>query len=183
MRLQNDICSVDITVDSTYTIDSADNKHYDLVLNPDDYYHNDFSNTLAIAIDIFAKTFNIALIGSFYSYDTDCAVIDGDILTVMQNNTITQLNVLNGEMTLHKHFECFGCNFGLYKVKLGYVVYGEIQILMLDQNFEVKWRFSGKDIFVSCSGKTPFKLCENSIRLYDFNDEYYEIDYNGNNIR
>lgn len=177
MKLKNNICDVSIIVDSTYTINSADNKHYDFVLNPDNYHRNDFSKTLSITINIFGETFNTALIGSFYSYDVDCAVIDEELLTIMQNDTITQLNVLSGTMVFHKCFECFGCNFGLYKVKFGYIVHGEIEILMLNENFEVEWKFSGNDIFVS------IELCHNVIKLYDYNDKYYEIDYNGNLIK
>ena len=101
----------------------------------------------------------------------------------MQKDTITQLNVLNCTLVTHKRFECFGCNIGLYKIKSGYIVHGEIDILMLNENFEVVWSFSGKDIFISYSDKASFELCESSIKLYDCNDEYYEIDFNGNTIR
>lgn len=183
MELKNNICDVNITIDSTYTVNSADNKYYDFVLNPAEYRRNDFSKTLSITIELVSKTFDIALIGSFYSYDFNCAVIEEELLTIMQNDTITQINILSGTIVFHKRFECVGCNFGLYKVKLGYVIHGEIEILMLNENFEVKWIFSGRDIFVSISDKIPFELCADSIKLYDYNDEYYEIDYNGNLIK
>ena len=67
------------------------------------------------------------------------------------------------------------------KLKKGYIIYGEIEITMLDFNFEKQWSFSGKDIFASISGKEPFKILENSICLYDFEDNYYEIDFDENN--
>ena len=50
------------------------------------------------------------------------------------------------------------------------------------KDFHTKWKFSGRDIFVSASGKKSFELCEDRIKLYDFNDDYYEIDLNGNEI-
>ena len=50
---------------------------------------------------------------------------------------------------------------------------------MLDFDFNKKWSFSGKDIFVSMSDKKPFELCENSIKLYDFEENFYEIDFSG----
>lgn len=37
---------------------------------------------------------------------------------------------------LYKEFECFGCTFGLHRVANGYVIYGEIEIVMLDLNFD-----------------------------------------------
>lgn len=54
---------------------------------------------------------------------------------------------------------------------------------MLDFNFAKKWSFSGKDIFVSLTEKNCFEPKENSICLYDFEDHYYEIDYNGKLIQ
>ena len=44
------------------------------------------------------------------------------------------------------------------------------------------WKLSGLDIFVSVSVMNAFELCEDSIKLYDFEDNFYEIDYDGNKI-
>ena len=83
-------CHIEIKVDETYTIGSADNHHYDVTLNPGHYGHNDFSKTLSIHINLGSREFQIALIGPFYSYDSDCAVLENDILTILQDNMITQ---------------------------------------------------------------------------------------------
>ena len=181
MILQNEICHIEIKVDETYTIGSADNHHYDVTLNPGHYGHNDFSKTLSIHINLGSREFQIALIGPFYSYDSDCAVLENDILTILQDNMITQIRITNDSIILNNMLDCFGCNFAIYKVKKGYIIYGEIEITMLDFNFEKQWSFSGKDIFASISGKEPFKILENSICLYDFEDNYYEIDFDENN--
>ena len=37
MILQNEICHIEINIDEAYTVDSADNRHYDVTLNPGDY--------------------------------------------------------------------------------------------------------------------------------------------------
>lgn len=180
--MQNDICTVTISIDEIYTIDSTDNQHYDLVLNPEGLKSNDMYKVLSIQIDLYQKVISIALIGDYYTYDTDCAVLEEVFLTILQNDAVARLNVNNGSMILFKKFDCFGCNFGIYKVKSGYIIYGEIEITMLDFDFNKKWSFSGRDIFVSVSGKESFKLCENSIKLYDFEDNFYEIDFMGNLI-
>ena len=72
-----------------------------------------------------------------------------------------------------------GSTFGLYEASQGYIVHGELDILMLDSNFELLWDFSGRDIFVSVTGKTAFILTDTTIQLFDFEDNYYEIDLNG----
>lgn len=182
MIVENEICRVEIKTDETYTVDSADNRHYDVILNPDHYKHNDVCKTLSICVDLFYSKFCLALIGPFYTYDSDCAVLDGDVLTVLQDNRITEINVTDGSILRHIKFDCFGCNFAIYKVPKGYLIYGEIEILMLDFDFNKSWSFSGKDIFVSISGKEPFKLLDTSICLYDFEDNYYKLDLDGNLI-
>lgn len=179
MELQNDNCNIKISVDETYTVGSSDNRHYDFVINPQQSKHNDFYKVLSITIDLFYTEFCIALVGDYYSYESDCAILESEILTVLQNDTITQINIIDGSQLLFKTFDCFGCNFGIYKVQQGYLLYGEIEITMLDFDFNEKWKFSGKDIFVSITGKTAFELCENSIKLYDFEDNFYEIDFDG----
>lgn len=182
MNLESNECNIEIKVDETYTVDSADNRYYDIVLNPCHYKRSDVATTLSIHIDLFSRDFYIALIGPFYAYDSDCAVLDRTTLTILQHNTITQINVVNGSIIRHIEFESFGCNYGIYKVEKGYIIYGELEITMLDFDFVKKWTFRGKDIFASISGKNPFELGETSICLYDFEDNYYEIDYDGNPI-
>ena len=179
MILQNDICDVNISIDTTYTVESTDNKPYDLVINPRHLKHSDMYKVFAVQINLHSKTISIALIGDFYSYDKDCAVLEDKILTILLNDTIVQLKINDGTMINFKKFDCFGCNYGIYRVQNGYIVYGEMEITMLDFDFNKKWSFSGKDIFVFMSDKKPFELCENSIKLYDFEENFYEIDFSG----
>ena len=120
---------------------------------------------------------------SLNSYDTNCAVLDGNVLTIMQDNTISQVSVKDGALLLHKEFECWGCTFGLYHVSKGYVVYGEEEILMLDEDFHKLWGFTSRDIFVSCTRGEAFEVDERSIRVYNWFDDYYELDFSGKVIR
>ena len=53
---------------------------------------------------------------------------------------------------------------------------------MIDNNLNELWNFCGKDIFVSISGKNPFEICNDRIKLYDFEDNYYEINFDGKQI-
>lgn len=101
-------------------------------------------NVFSVQIDLFSKTISIALIGSLYSSDKDCAVLEDKTLTILQNDSIVQLNVNDGTMINFKEFDCFGCNYGIYRIQNGYIVYGEIDIIMLDFEFNKKWEFSGK---------------------------------------
>lgn len=182
MVLQNEIARIDISTDETYSIGSAGNRHYDAVLNPAGYRRSNLSKTFSIHIDLYSKEFQIALIGSFYSLDSDCAVLEDDILTILQDDTITQIKITDASLVRHIALDCFGCNFAIYKVEKGYLIHGEIEITMLDFDFTKQWSFSGSDIFSSISGKKSFTIRGNSICLYDFDDNYYEIDFDGKKI-
>ena len=95
---------------------------------------------------------------------------------------ITQIKITDACIIRHVVLDCLGCNFAIYKVEKGYIIYGEIEITMLDLDFKKQWSFSGKDIFVSISNREPFTIRENLICLYDFENNYYEIDFNGKQI-
>ena len=43
---------------------------------------------------------------------------------------------------------------------------------MLNNKLETLWLFSGRDIFVSVSGKNPFEIKADRICLFDFEDNY-----------
>ena len=182
MFLENEKCCIEIKIDECYTIDSTDNRYYDIVLNPCHYNRNDLWKTFSIHVNLFKHEFYIALIGPFYAYDSNCAILDNETLTVLQDNMITQIRITDGTMLRYIKFDCFGCNFAIYKVEKGYIIYGEIEITMLDFDFIKKWSFSGKDIFVSITNKHSFEIQRNVICLYDFKDNYYKIDFEGNQV-
>ena len=54
---------------------------------------------------------------------------------------------------------------------------------MLDKSFNLIWQFWGKDIFASSIRKETFILCENSIKLYDFDNNFYELDFDGKIVK
>lgn len=180
MHLENELCSIDITIDPVYTLSSSGNKQYDLEWNPENLHgDHDHNTTFAIQISSPTRVLNIALVGDLNSYDTNCAVLDGNVLTVMQDNTISQISTENGGLLLHKEFACQGCTFGLYRVSKGYVIYGEEEILMLNQEFDKLWGFTSRDIFVSCTRGEAFAVDECSIRVYNWFDDYFELDFTG----
>jgi len=179
MVLENEKCRIKIEIDKTYTINSADNRYYDLTLNPGQYGRNDDTTTFSIDIDLCSKRFSVALIGDFFSYDLDCAILEGDTLTVLQGNIVIQISIYDGSVIRCQRLDCFGCNFAIYRAPNGYVIYGETEITMLGFDLSKKWSFGGADIFASVSGKDPFKMFEDCICLYDFEDNFYKIDYDG----
>lgn len=183
MVLENELCRVEINTDPCYTVASADNGHYDVILNPCNYRKSDMSKTLSIHVSLPEREYRIALTGSFFSDDRNCAVLDGETLTVLQDKALTQIAIAEGTVLRHTQVDCYGCNFEIHRVENGYIVYGEVEITMLDLELIKKWSFSGRDIFVSVTGKQAFEIRNDTICLYDFEDNYYEIDFSGKLLR
>ena len=175
---QNDKNYVEITLDETYTIDSTDNKRYDYVLNPSNIRRGDMYKVLHLSVKG-DQNAEIALIGDYYTYPEDCAILEDDILTVLQNDYITQIDLKSVQIIAGYELDVFGTTFSIYRMSDGYLIYGEIEIIKLDNEFNVVWKFSGRDIFVSVTEKNAFELTDHSIKLYDFEDNFYEIDFDG----
>ena len=182
MQLKNEICEVLVKLDSTYKIDSRDNiENSNIVLNPNSY--KEFYSILRLKIHLTNKNLDIILVGESPSYDEECAILEKNILTILTNNEVTQIDVTNGNIVNNLKFPCKDCTFSIHKLDNNrFIIYGEQYIRMIDNNLNELWNFSGKDIFVSISGKNPFEICNDRIKLYDFEDNYYEINFDGKQI-
>lgn len=179
MILQNQYFHVKVE-EAHMNIDCLKNKiKCSHILDPKNLLQQSFYKVLLITVVLQDKNLQIALIGDGYSVSKQCAVLEDTVLTVLQNDMIVQLDVTNGSLVKHKDLEWFGCNFELHKLENDYLIYGEECIVRLDHELKEKWRFSGKDIFVSASGKQSFELGHDSIKLYDFQDNFYELDFSG----
>ena len=182
MELEEGFCRVVITEDSTYTIGSAEIRYYNAVLNTAGYGRGDGTTTLCIDIDLLIEQLRVALIGSYHTCVSQCAVLEGETLTVLQNKRVTQLRVTDGALLRSVDIGGLGCYDAIYQVDQAYLICGEIEITMLDAGLNRLWNFSGADIFASVTGRNPVELRERSIVLYDFADNRYELDYDGNAI-
>ena len=164
-----------IQEDQTFTIDSTDNIAYQYIFNPYQYTKNDKIKVFQIDIQNQQKNIRIALIGSFYSYMQDCAILEEEVLIVLMNHVISKISLHTFQLVQSKLLKQFGTYFSIYKYKNGYVIYGEIDIVGLDTDLNIIWTYSGKDIFVTQSGEEAFKICGDTIYLIDWNGEKYQI--------
>lgn len=91
MILKNALCEIHITSDSTYSVRSADNRHYDFEYNPGEYTRGDWYDAFSIHIDLFYKEYDIALVGEDPSRaDTVICKLRTLILSVQPHNLVTQ---------------------------------------------------------------------------------------------
>ena len=72
--------------------------------------------------------------------------------------------------------------FEFYNLENDILLRGELQIHRIDFNGEIKWSYSGADIWVNIEGKPEVTILEDKIKLIDFNHDEYVIDFNGISI-
>ena len=181
--LENDLCRIELAVDETYATEADFNSKFDIVLNPHNRLQDEYSKAYAINVKLRDREYTFALIGDYNCWDTNCAVIEDNILTILQGWEITQFNVKSVQITRSVVLDTMAPNFEIHKTDHGYLIYGETDITMLNDKLEAMWSFTGRDIFVSISSKKPFEIKADRICLYDFEDNYYELDFHGNVIR
>lgn len=179
MEINKHPFSVWIYEDEKFDINSSSHKKYDYIYNPNHYTDADYINTFSILIKFKNQETRIALVGDLHSSVEECAIITKNQLLILQNDTLSVIDMESGQLLRFIEIETFGCNFSIHPIETGYIVYGEIEIIKLTFDFDVEWRFSARDIFVSIHGKKAFELCCDRIKLYDFQDNYYEIDLSG----
>lgn len=184
MQLKNLQYSIDIEIDNTFTLESTDNRPYDYIFNPEALTRNDYTKVFSIRISKGCdEPTNIALIGSFYSFPEDCAILKDNHLTVLMDSTITVIDLITLSIIRHKIFSDFGTYFSIYSFDNGYIVYGELDIVKLDITLQIEWTFSGADIFVLPDESIiPFNINGDTIELRDWEGKYYYLDKYGNKI-
>lgn len=182
MYLFNDKWEVDIS-EVNYNPDSVDN-----TVQPDIYVRicDDYSKTLLLNITDIAHTIEkkILLEVSFFTPSDEFAFIEDNSLFLFLNDTVCEFDMPAGKVTNKNRLDLTGTLFSVHKYQQDFIMYSEMDIIRMTRSLDVVWDFSARDIFVRYQGEEPaFEMKSDRIRLYDFSDNYYEIDYDGKVIR
>ena len=129
MKLTNNRCAVEVTLDDNFDLKSPDHREYDFVLNVDGYTAQDYYRVLSLSVNLFHDKYKIALVGSGQSYPDDCAVLDDEVLTVIQDNRVVRLDLHNRTVVATYDTDLYGCAFGLYSTPDGYFIHGELEVI------------------------------------------------------
>jgi len=181
MYLENDSWEVEIS-EISYNPDSVDN-----IVCPDDCFviSDGYSKNLLLDITDIGHTIEkkIILTVSMYTPHNDFAFLDDNKLIMFLNDTVCEYD-LKTEKIRKNNLNFLGSLFSVYRYHKDFILYAEMDIIRVNSNLEVLWDFSARDIFVRYQGVEPaFEMHDDYISLYDFLDNYYEIDYNGNVIK
>lgn len=179
MFLENDKYKVKITIDSNFKEGSMNN--YDFIFRTIDNENN--FKVFRIEVKYNNKLNILALIGDINSYDENCAVLEDNLLIVLQNRIITKIDLSENIVLSVIKTNNLGYNLGIYRCEGGYIIHGETNVFKINYDLKEEWSFSGNDIFVTQSGFPSFVIEKNRIKLHDWNNAYYELDFDGNLIR
>ena len=182
MYLCNDKWEIEID-EINYNPESADNS-----VHPDMYVVicDDYSKTLCVSVSNVSHTLEkkIVLEVSFFTPHDEYAFIEDNSLFLFLNDTVCEYDIQNGEMINKKSMDLAGTLFSVYRYQQDFIMYCEMDIIRMTRNLDVVWVFGARDIFVRYQGEEPaFEMMPDRIRLYDFSDNYYEIDYDGKVIK
>ena len=182
VKLTNDICTVEISIDEDFDLHSDDKGIYDFIYVPDEYKETELYKAVVVSVVLPEQKYNAVMVGSIYFKDANCAVLEKQKLLILQDDRIIRFNVVEKRVEQIVELDTFGNNFAIYRVPKGYIIYGEIEITMLDDSYHKKWIFSGKDIFVSLTREKSFEIKDNIIYVYDFEDRLYQLNFDGKEI-
>ena len=165
-KLSNHLCTIEITEDPTYTVDSVDNRSYDRVLNPRGYRRSHFTRTFSIRIELPDGARTYALIGEGCAVASDCAVLEEDELLVLQNRDLTRIAVADGQVLSYIRLDRFGMLNAIYPLPDGYLVVGELKVFRLDRDFQEKWSYGAHGVIIS------WRMQEDHILLWEEETTY-----------
>ena len=177
----NTYCYKDYTIDlyetSSYSFNSTDNKNYDKIIEVET---TNFNKCIELEISQNDSIKTVLLIVPFYTPINACIVVNDNGLFLMLDKIICLFNIETLEISKTKELDAMGTMFEAHLYGNDFILYGEMEIYRIDSNLNVVWKFSARDIFVRYQGEEPaFIMKKDRICLFDFLDNYYEIDYDG----
>lgn len=160
-----------------YCTYSADNKQYDKIIKIED---GQFSKCIEVEVSHCEEVYSILITAPYYTSEEYFVEKHNDGLFLMLNDRLCIFDPEKLEIIKSVKIHTLGALFCVYPYGEDYILYGELEIYRISSDLNVKWEFTGRDIFVRYQGAEPtFEMKEDRICLYDFEDNYYEISYDG----
>ena len=176
MVIKNGQYIVAISTETTPSLDG-----YKVIYKSDEVETHDFYCALLIEVEETNGTDfkKIALLDTLISKQDSCAVLEGNILTVILFDTILQIDL--NTVTIMRTVHCENCG-GLehiLKTNQGYIIKSECEIFCFDKLLNQKWQFYGRDILVRATKEKSFWIENDFIHCRDWSMWHYILDMKG----
>lgn len=169
---------LEIIDDGSYSRNSTDNRYS--YKNVYDDKSDDSSKIGIFLKDVVGEIINSVIIINygFSSKLPGSWMTVGDILFILVGNRLYRIKL--PELTvLTSSVADMYATIALFKVDNKVIVHGEQEITCFDLDGKKLWSFTGEDIFVSVEGRNPIEIADKHIKLIDFNNRKYLIDFDG----
>lgn len=135
---------------------------------------------LVIRVDGPSASRKAAIRGSWQLSEESSVVMKDGAITVLADPCVLQIRLSDLIVTRSRQLETLGENFEIHDVPAGFLIFGELEIAMLDGSLDTMWSFSGPDAFFGNNNGPAFALNEDRIVLNDFLGDHFELDFDGN---
>ncbi len=171
----------EITVKETvsYSINSTDNKYYDQCIKAIDADRFGHYSSYEMEVMSFenGENFSVIVIASYCSkVFENSGILADDIFYIILDNQIIKMNLQDFTYINYLIPNPFGTYYEIYNCESGFLVYGELELVLLDKQFEEQWRYCTQDILF---GENCLQLNEEYISFKDFEGNSHEVDWSG----
>ena len=176
---------IEVISDEDYVLNSKDNLNYyqHVIHDPEDVYQPSAKHGIRVkenGIEI-SSVIICASGGATGIYEHSYLIKDGVIFICCTDNVYAlQVPSLN---LIWKNSKDWATCFAIYELDGDLIIYGETTISRITADGIIKWKFGGRDIFVTPNDKTvPFKIVENEIILTDWLGYQYRLNAEGQEL-
>ena len=183
MFLTNEKYEITVVEAPHYSINSTDNKKYDMCINVLEDGGNVHYSSYEMEVVPYgsAEKFSMILIGSYCTKVLqNSGILEDDILLLILDDKILKINLCDFSYTKYHVCKPFGTYYEIYKCQIGFLVFGELEIILLDINLNECWRYATQHILF---GAECLQIQDEYICFRDYEGNYHEVDWSGNQRR
>ena len=162
-----------------YSIDSTDNKYYDKcikVIETDSFAHYSCYEMCVVSFEN-GEEVSLIVIGSYCSKLFEhSGILEEEIFYLILDNQIVKLDLKDFTYRTYSISKPIGTYYEIYSCQRGFLVYGELELILFDKQFTEQWRYCTMDILF---GEKSLQLKEEFISFTDFDGNYHEVDWFG----
>ncbi len=185
INIFNEKFNITVSRDMTYTLDSVDNKPYDMEIRAISTIHDGGHYSChSIAVEDFSDggTVTIILVGDYCSnVGKDSVILRNDTLIILLDAVIVVLSLKSamdpGSHDIHRIKNNFGTYYSIYPVGNNYIIYGELEVKMLDEAFREVWTYSTTDILINPD--YHLNIDDKQISFTDWDGNHHQLDMDG----
>lgn len=93
MKLKNEFCVITVSVNNHFSFNDPKNSQYGIIFNPQNYKADDDIKVFEFDVNLFKERRKIGLISFIGEPEGNIAVLDGTVLTIIQDEVFLQIDV------------------------------------------------------------------------------------------